>query len=56
MSIKPKKARRKIEALRFTCREQAKQGMINLPNGQFGRGVDNSMKRDLMGGYRIGRR
>lgn len=52
------KAYAKREVWKRFCRKQVVENdLINLPNGQCGRGDgQNSMGRDMRGGYRQGRR
>ncbi len=44
--------RRKAEKTAF--RKLAQQGFINLADGKFDKGKDDSMRRDQLGGYRKG--
>lgn len=40
-------------AHRDACRHQVKvNGLINLADGSWGRGKDDSMRRDMFGGYK----
>jgi hypothetical protein len=48
------KAHEKKKRFKALCRAQVKKGLINLASGQWGPGVDNSMKRDMKGGYHVG--
>lgn len=38
---------------RAMCREQVKKGLINLASGAWGTGENNSMKANMIAGYRL---
>lgn len=50
------KAYQKRKAQKARERKYVHSGMINLANGTWGQGVNDSMKRDMQGGYRVGQR
>ncbi len=47
-------AYQKRKQFRAMCRAQVRSGMIPLASGQWGQGVDNSMKANIKAGYRAG--
>lgn len=50
----PKKAFKKKKHFQAVCRDKAKQGLVNHPDGTFrpyAQTRDDSMKRDYMRGY-----
>lgn len=47
------KAYEKKKAYKRMIRDQVKAGMVNRPDGNWGRGDDKSMSRDLKGGYKV---
>jgi hypothetical protein len=47
-------AHQKKKQFREMCRNLVRGGQIPLPGGNWGSGVDNSMKANIKAGYRAG--
>lgn len=45
----------KKKLYRLMCKENIGKGLIPLPSGGWGVGVDNAMKRDTKAGHSLGR-